>query len=87
MTKNVHAVPPQAIRGIVSESFKEEIDDSAAELLSELMDDMLESIIDWSVKVADCKNSNTLNPDDVRFICAQDWGISIKEPSISDKKK
>ena len=87
MTKTQHAIPPQIIRGIVAESFKDEIDDSAAQLLSELMDDMLESIVDWSVKVADCKGTNVLSSDDVRFICSQDWGVSIKDSSTSDKKK
>jgi transcription initiation factor TFIID subunit TAF12 len=87
MSKIAHAVPPQTIKNVVSESFKDEIDDSAAELLAELMDDMLESVVDWSIKVADCKGTNILNPDDVRFISSQEWGVSIKDAPSSDYKK
>jgi transcription initiation factor TFIID subunit TAF12 len=80
------AVPVEKIKAIVAEQFNDEIDENTAEVLSELMDDMMDSILDWSVKVADAKGTNILDVEDVRFICEQEWGISMKETGVGVKK-
>lgn len=73
-----HAISTERVRSIVAESFNDEIDEHASEMISELMDDMLDSIVDWSIKVADAKGTNVLDVQDVRFICEQEWGLSVK---------
>jgi transcription initiation factor TFIID subunit TAF12 len=82
---NQHAIPVERIKSIVSENWNEEIDDSTTEAVAELMDRMLESIVDWSVKVADSRGSNALDVEDIRFIAEQEWGVSLKE-SLSIRK-
>ena len=77
--KSVHAVSAERIKTIVAEQFNDEIDDATTETIAEMMDDMLESIVGWSVKVAIAKNTNVLDVEDVRFICEQEWGISLKD--------
>ena len=84
MSKNAqpsksHAIPADRIKSIVSESFNDEIEDNAAEIVAELMDSMLESIVDWSIKVADSKGTNVLDVDDVRYISEQEWGVSLTD--------
>ncbi len=74
-----HAVSTDKIKTIVAESFNDDIDEPTTEALAELMDRMLESIVDWSVKVADSKGTNVLDVDDVRFIAEQEWGVSLKD--------
>lgn len=76
-----HAIPPERIRQMVSDKYQEDMEESTAGLLSELMDDMLESIVEWSVKVAEAKGTNQLDPDDVRFICEQEWGVPLSHSS------
>ena len=75
----VHSVSTERIKTIVAESFDDEIEDSAAEAIADLVDEMVESIVDWSVKVAEGRGSKTLDVEDVRFICEQEWGISLKD--------
>lgn len=79
MPSRTHAMPVEKIKAIVGEQFNDEIDQQTAEVLSDLMDNLLDSIVDWSVKVADAKGVNELDLEDVRFICEQDWGISLKD--------
>lgn len=74
-----HAISAERIRTIVAESFNDEIEDNAAEVLVEIMDDMLETIVEWCIDVAEAKGVKTLNVDDVRFICEQEWGLSLKD--------
>lgn len=74
-----HAIPVERIKAIVSESFNDEIEDNAASIVAELMDSMLESIVDWSVKVADSKGTNVLDVDDVRYVSEQEWGVSLND--------
>ncbi len=79
MTSKTHAMSAEKIKAIVAEQYNDEIDEQTAGVLSELMDDLLDSILDWSRKVAEAKGSNELDFEDVRFICEQDWGISLKD--------
>ena len=79
MSAGQHAVSTDKIKTIVAESFNDDIDEPTSEALAELMDKMLESIVDWSVKVADSKGTNVLDVDDVRFIAEQEWGVSLKD--------
>ncbi len=78
-----HAITTDRIKTIVAESFNDDIDEATTEALAEIMDKMLESIVDWSVKVADSKGSNVLDVDDVRFIAEQEWGVSLKDHANS----
>ena len=83
-----HAVTTDRIKTIVAESFNDDIDEPTTEAIAELMDKMLESIVDWSVKVADRKGTNVLDVDDVRFIAEQEWGVSLKDqPTTSSTRK
>lgn len=74
-----HAVTTDRIKTIVAESFNDDIDEPTTEAIAELMDKMLESIVDWSIKVADSKGTNVLDVDDIRFIAEQEWGVSLKD--------
>ncbi len=74
-----HGVPPERIHKIVSEKYKDEIDEGTAETISELIDDMIDSIVDWTVTVSKSKGSNVLEAEDVRFIAQQEWGVSVKK--------
>ncbi len=76
-----HAIPPERIRAMVQDKLKEEMDEQSSELVAELMDDMLECIVNWSVKVAESKGGTQLDPDDIRFICEQEWGIPLSDSS------
>ena len=87
MTKPVHAIPPDRIRALASDKYGEEMEESAAGVIADLLDDMLESIVDWSVKVAESRGSNTLDPEDVRFICEQEWGINLSDSNRSNSHK
>lgn len=83
-----HAVTTDRIKTIVAESFNDDIDEPTTEAIAELMDKMLESIVDWSVKVAERKGTNVLDVDDVRFIAEQEWGVSLKDqPTTSSTRK
>lgn len=86
-SKTVHAVPPERIRAMASDKFGEEIEDGTCVILSELLDDMLESLVDWSIKVAASKGSSTLDPEDVRFIAEQEWGINYSESTRANSNK
>lgn len=79
MRNKTHAIPVEKIKAIVAEQFHDEIDQQTAEVLSGLMDDLLDSIVDWSVKVAEAKGAKELDFEDVRFICEQEWGVSLKD--------
>jgi hypothetical protein len=81
MSKAIHAIPPERIRALAAEKYGEEMEEGTAVILSELLDEMAESIIDWSVKVAETRGSNALDPEDVRFICEQEWGIDLSNSS------
>jgi transcription initiation factor TFIID subunit TAF12 len=76
-----NAISADRIRTIVADTFNDEIDEATSGMISELMDDMLESIVDWSVKVAESRGTNTLDVEDVRFICEHEWGLSLKDNS------
>lgn len=82
-----HAISAERIKTIVAESFNDEIDDNASEVLAEMMDNMVESIVGWSVKVAESRGSNTLDVEDVRFICEQEWGLSLKDSMTTSSAK
>ena len=74
-----HAISAERIKTIVADSFNDDIDEPTTEAVAELMDRMLESMVDWAVKVAEKKGSNVLDVEDVRFIAEQEWGISLKD--------
>ena len=84
-SKSAHAIPPEKIRSMASDKYGEEIDDGTCVVISELLDDMLESLVDWSMKVAASKGSSTLDPEDVRFIAEQEWGINFSDRTNSAK--
>jgi histone H3/H4 len=79
MTKAAHAIPPERIRALAADKYGEEMEESAAGVIASLLDDMLDSIVDWSVKVAESRGSNSLDPEDVQFICEQEWGINLSD--------
>ena len=79
MSTAQHAVTTDRIKTIVAESFNDDMDEPTTEAVAELMDKMLESIVDWSIKVADSKGTNVLDVDDIRFIAEQEWGVSLKD--------
>lgn len=63
------------------------MEEGTSVIIADLLDDMLESIVDWSVKVAASKGSHTLDPEDVRFIAEQEWGISFSDTSRLNSAK
>ena len=76
----LHAVAPERVRQIYNEKFKsDEIDESVCELISALVDDLVDNVVNWSVAVAEAKGSKVLESQDVKFICEQEWGINIKD--------
>jgi len=77
-----HVISTERIKHIVSDSLHEDIDDSTSEAVAELMDRMLESIVDWSVRVAESRGATSLDVEDVRFIAEQEWGVSLKDSVV-----